>query len=181
MTTTPPLVDPRVIALAHYAGRALLENVLARHGITFQQSVALRLAALADGPVARERLVEGVTGALKIGASEVHGVLDQLITARLLTPDGAPESASTTSSHLRITDAGRELYTTTSGATAPVTARIYDGIPAQDLAVTGRVLSLITERADAELAALTRWPRPLSGRRNIRPTGSVVGREGGTE
>ncbi|MGW0495928.1 MarR family transcriptional regulator [Streptomyces sp. NPDC003007] len=148
MTTTPPRVDPRVIALAHYAGRALLENVLARHGITFQQSVTLRLAADADGPVRREQLTDGVTGALKIDAAEAQEVLDELAAAQLLTPDGASE--------VRITDAGRELYTTTSGETAPITARIYDGIPAEDLAVTGRVLSLITGRADAELAALSR-------------------------
>ena len=146
--TTTALADPRVIALAHYAGRALLENVLARHGVTFQQSVTLRLAAVADGPVGREQLVGGVTGALKIDAPEVHGVLDELIAARWLVPDGA--------SALRITDAGRELYATTTGETAPLTARVYDGIPAEDLAVTGRVLSLITERAGAELAALTR-------------------------
>jgi DNA-binding MarR family transcriptional regulator len=148
MTTATPRVDPRVIALAHYAGRALLENVLTRHGITFQQSVTLRLAAVADGPVRRELLADGVTGALKIDAAEAHHVLDELIAAQLLTPAGASE--------VRITDAGRELYATTSGETAPITARIYDGIPVQDLAVTGRVLSLITERADAELAALTR-------------------------
>ncbi|MEV0238496.1 MarR family transcriptional regulator [Streptomyces sp. NPDC050674] len=148
MTTTAPHVDPRVIALAHYAGRALLEHVLDRHGVTFQQSVTLRLAALADGPVARERLVDGVTDALKTGAAEVHGVLDELIAARWLAPVGA--------SDVRITDAGRELYATISRETAPVTARIYAGIPAEDLAVTGRVLSLITERAGAELAVLSR-------------------------
>ncbi|MEW2810479.1 MarR family transcriptional regulator [Streptomyces massasporeus] len=148
MTTTAPLVNPRDIALAHYAGRAVLETVLARHGITFQQSVTLRLAAVADGPVGREQLVDGVTGALKIDAAEVHGVVDELIAAQLLTPDGA--------SDVRITDAGRQLYATTSGETAPITARIYDGIPAEDLAVAGRVLRLITERAGAELKALRR-------------------------
>ncbi|MFF5570222.1 MarR family transcriptional regulator [Streptomyces luteogriseus] len=148
MTTSTPPVGPRDIALAHYAGRALLETVLARHGITFQQSVTLRLAAVADGPVGREQLVDGVTGALKIDAAEVHGVLDELVAAQLLTPDG--------SSDVRITEAGRELYATTSGETAPITARIYDGIPAEDLVVTGRVLSLITERAGAELTTLRR-------------------------
>jgi DNA-binding MarR family transcriptional regulator len=148
MTTSTPPVGPRDIALAHYAGRALLETVLTRHGITFQQSVTLRLAALADGPVGREQIVDGVTGALKIDPAEVHRVLDELIAAQLLTPDG--------SSDVRITDAGRELYATTSGETAPITARIYDGIPTEDLAVTGRVLSLITERAGAELTALRR-------------------------
>jgi DNA-binding MarR family transcriptional regulator len=148
MTTSTPPVGPRDIALAHYAGRALLETVLTRHGLTFQQSVTLRLAAVADGPVGREQIVDGVTGALKIDTAEVHRVLDELIAAQLLTPDG--------SSDVRITDAGRELYATTSGETAPITARIYDGIPAEDLAVTGRVLSLITERAGTELTALRR-------------------------
>ncbi|MFI9755846.1 MarR family transcriptional regulator [Streptomyces collinus] len=148
MTTTTPLVDPRVIALAHYAGRALLQHVLDRHGMTFEQSVTLRLAAIADGPVGREQLVDGVTEALKTDAGQVHGVLDDLIAARLLAQAGEAE--------VRITDAGRELYATTSGEAAPVTARIYDGIPAEDLAVTGRVLTLITGRAGTELAALTR-------------------------
>jgi hypothetical protein len=53
---------------------------------------------------------------------------------------------------LRLTDAGRELHERTSAEIAPVSARLYAGIPAEDLAVAGRVLALITERADAEPA-----------------------------
>ncbi|WP_432196181.1 MarR family transcriptional regulator [Streptomyces sp. bgisy027] len=147
MTTTTPLVDPRVIALAHYAGRALLENVLARHGSTFQQSVTLRLVAVAEGPVERDTLVAGVVGALKIDAAQAHSVVDELIAAELLA-DQEPSA-------VRITEAGRERHTSTSAATAPITARIYDGIPKEDLAAAGRVLTLITERADAEFAAMT--------------------------
>ncbi|MGC9540639.1 MarR family transcriptional regulator [Streptomyces sp. UG1] len=148
MTATTPLVDPRVIALAHYAGRALLEHVLARHGATFQQSVTLRLAAVAEGPVERERLADSVTGALKIAAAEANSVVDELIAAELLAPQEP--------SQVRITDAGRELYERTSAETAPITTRIYAGIPAEDLAAAGRVLTLITERANAEFAALTK-------------------------
>ncbi|WP_053849825.1 MarR family winged helix-turn-helix transcriptional regulator [Streptomyces sp. NRRL B-24085] len=148
MTTTPVLLGPRVIALAHYAGRALLENVLARHGVSFQQSVTLRLAAVAEGPVERERIAGDVVAALKIDAAEAHSVVDELVSAGLLAPHG--------SSGVRITDAGRELFATTSAETAPLSARVYAGIPEEDLAVAGRVLTLITERADAELAALTR-------------------------
>lgn len=148
MTTTTPLVDPRVIALAHYAGRALLESVLTRHGATFQQSVTLRVVAVADGPVERDRLVDSVVGSLKIDAAEVHSVVDELIAAELLAAHGP--------SQVRLTDAGRELYGRTSAATAPITARIYDGIPREDLAVAGRVLTLITERANAELATITK-------------------------
>ncbi|WP_329342313.1 MarR family transcriptional regulator [Streptomyces sp. NBC_00663] len=145
-TTTPPLLNPRVIALAHYAARAVLERVLARHGVTFQQSVTLRLAAVADGPVEREHLVDGVVGSLKIDTAEASAVVDELVAAQLLAPEEP--------SRVRITEAGRELYDTTSTATAPITARVYAEIPEEDLAVAGRVLTLITERANAELAAL---------------------------
>ncbi|MFJ9147649.1 MarR family winged helix-turn-helix transcriptional regulator [Streptomyces sp. NPDC102270] len=154
MTTTTPtataVLNPRVIALAHYAARAVLEKVLARHGVTFQQSVTLRLAAVAEGPVERDRIAGDVVGALKIDAAEAHSVVDELVSAGLLAPHESPHE----SPQVRITDAGRELFETTSAETAPVTARVYADIPAEDLAVAGRVLSLITERADAELAAL---------------------------
>ncbi len=148
MTTTTPPLNPRVIALAHYASRALLENVLARHGATFQQSVTLRLVAVADEAVERDHLVGGVVGALKIDPAEVHSVVDELITAGLLAPEEG--------SRMRITDAGRELYDRTGAETAPITARVYADISSEDLAAAGRVLSLITERADAELATLAK-------------------------
>ncbi|WP_328877607.1 MarR family transcriptional regulator [Streptomyces sp. NBC_00299] len=148
MTTTTPLLDPRVIALAHYASRALLERVLARHGATFQQSVTLRLVNVADGPVERDHLVDGVVGALKIDAAKAHSVVDELIAAQLLAPQEP--------SRVRITDAGRELYERTSAETAPISARVYADIPTEDLAAAGRVLTLITERANAELAAMKR-------------------------
>ncbi|MFI1356179.1 MarR family transcriptional regulator [Streptomyces sp. NPDC020898] len=145
-TPTAPTLNPRVIALTHYAARAVLESVLARHGATFQQSVTLRLIAVADGPVEREWLVGEVVDALKTDRADVHAVVEELVEARLL----AAESAL-----LSLTDAGRELYRTTSAETAPISARIYAGIPTDDLAVAGRVLSLIHARANAELAALS--------------------------
>ncbi|MFJ3670204.1 MarR family transcriptional regulator [Streptomyces sp. NPDC090106] len=153
MTTTgtaTPLLDPRVLALAHYAGRGILERVLAGHGVTFQESVTLRVAAVADGPVEREGIAAEVVGSLKIGAAEARAVVDGLVGAGLLAAEGP--------SGVRITDAGRALHARTSAETAPVSARIYAGIPTEDLAVAGRVLTLITQRADAELAALAGAP-----------------------
>ncbi|MGW5636871.1 MarR family transcriptional regulator [Streptomyces sp. NPDC003832] len=145
MTTTTPPLNPRVIALAHYASRALLESVLARHGVTFQQSVTLRLAAIAEGPVERAALVGDVVGALKTGRAEAGTVVDELLAAGLLSGAGP--------SRVGITDAGRALYERTSAETAPVSTRVYADLPAEDLAAAGRVLTLITERANAELAA----------------------------
>ncbi|MFI8913182.1 MarR family winged helix-turn-helix transcriptional regulator [Streptomyces sp. NPDC053513] len=146
MTTTAPTTNGRVIALAHYSARALLEGVLTRHGLTFEQSVTLRAATVADGPVEHDALVTDVVGSLKSDPAVVHGVIDELTAARLLEQDPARAS------RLRLTDAGRELYETTAVETAGISARLYAGIPAEDLAVTGRVLTLLTERANAELA-----------------------------
>ncbi|WP_086729577.1 MarR family transcriptional regulator [Streptomyces carpinensis] len=145
MTTTAPPVNGRVIALAHYAGRALLEGVLARHGATFHQSVTLRAVVAAGGSIGPDELVGDVTGSLKTDESVVRGVIEELTATKLLEGDPA-------ASRLRLTDAGRELYESTTTETAEISARLYAGIPAEDLAIAGRVLALITERANAQLA-----------------------------
>ncbi|MFE2044724.1 MarR family transcriptional regulator [Streptomyces sp. NPDC059477] len=143
--TSAPVLNPSVIGVAHYAGRAVLETVLARHGATFLQLMTLRPVALADGTVERAELIRQVTGSLKTPEAEVDDTIDALVAAGLVAADG---------SGVRATDAGRALHETSGAETRPISARIYAGIPADDLAVAGRVLTLITERANAELAAL---------------------------
>lgn len=148
MTTTAPVLNSRVLGLAHYAARAVLEKVLAGHGLTFQQSVTLRLVALADEPVEREALVDRIVDSLKVEKARIRSVVEELVAAELVETDPARPS------RLRITDAGRESHTRSTAETAPISARIYAGIPAEDLATAGRTLTLITERANAELAAM---------------------------
>ncbi|WP_046494141.1 hypothetical protein [Streptomyces odonnellii] len=145
-TTNEPAADARALALAHYAARGLLEHVLSRHGITFQQQIALRAAITSDVPQTPDDLVTQVRGYLKADPADIRATLDELLAKHLLVEDGA---------HLRPTEAGRELTATVGAETAPVSARVWGGIPAADLAVAGRVLALVTERANAELAALT--------------------------
>ncbi|MFD7698572.1 MarR family transcriptional regulator [Streptomyces caelestis] len=151
MTTTAPTgsapaADTRALGLAHYAARGVLEHFLARHGLTFQQQITLRAVVAADTPWTPDGLVARVRGDLKADPADIRAALGVLLERRLLVADGA---------HLRATDAGRELTAAVGAESAPVTARIWGGIPAEDLAAAGRVLALVTERADAELAALT--------------------------
>ncbi len=87
MTTTAPPADSRLIALAHYAARGVLESVLGRHGLTFQQSVTLRPVALSDAPVSREALVAEVCHALKADPDDIHGVVDELIGKGLVVDE----------------------------------------------------------------------------------------------
>ena len=85
--------------------------------------------------------------ALKVGEDSVQGTIDELIAAGLVATDA---------SEVRITDAGRAVYERITKETSPVSARIWGGIPEEDLLATGRVLALVTERANAELAAVAR-------------------------
>ncbi|MEU4964010.1 MarR family transcriptional regulator [Streptomyces smyrnaeus] len=145
-TATAPVANARNLALAHYAARGVLEHVLDRHGSTFQQQVALRAAITADAPQTPDDLVTRVQDSLKADPADIRTTVDTLLAKQLLVTDGE---------HLRPTDAGRELLAAVGDETAPVSARIWGGIPDEDLAATGRVLALVTERANAELAALT--------------------------
>ncbi|MGW6741861.1 MarR family transcriptional regulator [Streptomyces sp. NPDC055025] len=148
MTTaaTNPAADARTVALAHYAARGVLEHILARHGATFQQQVTLRAAITTETPQTPDDLITQVQGFLKADPADIRATLDELLAKQLLVMDGA---------HLHPTDAGRELLAATGAETAPVSARIWGGIPAEDLTAAGRVLALVTERANAELAART--------------------------
>ncbi|WP_030619500.1 MarR family winged helix-turn-helix transcriptional regulator [Streptomyces fulvoviolaceus] len=145
MTTTAPTLDSRVIGLAHYAARAVLESVLTRYDLTFQQSVTLRPVAIADAPVERDELVGQVAGSLKVDTADIHDTIEELIGKGLVAAEA---------SLLQVTDSGRGLYAETSAETGQFSARIYAGISTEDRATAGRVLTLITERANAELAAL---------------------------
>ncbi|MFE9421307.1 MarR family transcriptional regulator [Streptomyces griseofuscus] len=145
-STTAPVADARALGLAHYAARGVLEHVLAQHGITFQQQVVLRAAVTADTPQTPDDLITQVQGSLKADPAHLRATLDELLAKQLLVADGA---------HLRSTDAGHELLAAAGAETAPITARIWGGIPAEDLVAAGRVLALVTERANTELAALT--------------------------
>ncbi|MFC8229124.1 MarR family transcriptional regulator [Streptomyces sp. NPDC057287] len=138
--------DARTLGLAHYAARGVLEHVLTRHGATFLQQITLRAAVTAEVAPTPDDLVTQVRGTLKAAPADIRVTLDELLAKGLLVEDGA---------HLRPSDAGRELLAVVAAETAPASARIWGGIPAEDLAAAGRVLALVTRRAEAELAALS--------------------------
>lgn len=144
MATSVPPVNGQVIGLAHYASRAALERVLARSGTTFEQSVALRAVSDNGGTAERARVVGRLTGALKIEEPAAMRTVEELTALKLLE-EPAPGQVS-------LTDGGRELFASIRTAGDEIAARVYAGIPAEDLATAGRVLALVTERAEAELA-----------------------------
>ncbi|MEO3771050.1 hypothetical protein [Micromonospora sp. B9E7] len=139
--STAPTLNGQVIGQAHYATRALLERAVAPLGLSFGQ--VLTLNVLADGPVERAHLTHRITTTLKVDESAVHEVIAALVDADLAQLDEP---------HLRLTDTGRATQRAIADAVAGITARLYGDIPADDANAAARVLTLITQRANAELA-----------------------------
>ena len=86
-----------------------------------------------------------MAGALKISEAEARARIGDLVTAQLLQIAGGAPAVT-------VTGAGRQLHGRISTATADVIQRLWGDLPAGDLATAGRVLAVITGRANAELA-----------------------------
>ncbi|MGC5310692.1 MarR family winged helix-turn-helix transcriptional regulator [Micromonospora zamorensis] len=147
--STVPTLNGQVIGQAHYATRALLERAIGPLGVTFNQVVALH--ALAQGPVERAHLTQRVTSTLKIDEPAVRQVVDQLVDAGLAQVDG-PSGGD--ERQLALTDTGRATQRSVVAAVADLSARLYADIPSDEAGTAARVLTLVTERANAELAAV---------------------------
>ncbi len=100
----------------------------------FEQWVVLNRTA--TGELASADLL---AGRLRIPVPAAADALAALRDRGLLDPDGA------------LTPAGRARHAEISAGLAGITARLYGDLPADDLAVAGRVLTLVTARAQAEL------------------------------
>jgi hypothetical protein len=141
-TAHQPL-NPQVIGRAETALGALLGPILAEAGCTFQQWVILALVKVGGSPVDRAELVARVIDARKFAAADVEAAFARL------TADGLLSSGS---GAVGLTDAGQDLHRRVRARIDEVTSGLFD-FPAEDLATAGRVLAIVTDRANAFLAS----------------------------
>lgn len=137
-----PTLSTQVIGQAESALGALLDPILARAQTSFQQWLVLTVTSAAGGEIDRGLLVDRISGARKIDGGEAESAIGELDAAGLVEAGG----------RLTLTESGRARYGQIRRAIDQVTARLFD-FPVQDLATAGRVLSVVTKRANAELAA----------------------------
>ncbi|MCG5471248.1 MarR family winged helix-turn-helix transcriptional regulator [Micromonospora sp. LAH09] len=150
--STVPTLNGQVIGHAHYATRALLERAIGPLGVTFNQLLALHV--LAEGPAERAHLTHRVTSTLKIDEPAVHQVVDQLVDAGLAQVDAPSSTVGGDEPRLALTDTGRTTQRRVVAAVADLSARLYADIPTDEASTAARVLTLVTRRANAELAAV---------------------------
>jgi DNA-binding MarR family transcriptional regulator len=143
--TTYPTLTPQVIGQAEKTLNAILYRLLAGPGLTEAQWITLTLAARGAGSGGRDQLVTQVAHGLKVDAAQASAHVAELAAAQLTQDAGA-------ASPVRLTAAGQRVYGQIRAGVAQVTERLWGDLPAADLATAGRILSIITDRANAELS-----------------------------
>ena len=147
MSKQTPTLTGQDIGQAERATRALLDAVLAETETTFHQSVVLNLtAANAPSPAVLDGVVERMTHGLKIGRPTALDAIDELVAKGLVRRAGDPVS-------LALTSAGKTRFRSIRHGIGQIAERLYGDLPPEDLATTHRILAIVTERANAELAA----------------------------
>src|SRR5215467_5542146 len=140
MPDYPPL-STQVIGQAESALGALLDPLLAGTGITFSKWLVLTVTAGSGAGIDRGQLIARISEARKVDGATVGAALTEVTAAGLVTADDP----------VALTDAGRATYQRIRGPLEQITAQLFD-FPAEDLATAGRVLSIVTARANALLA-----------------------------
>ena len=143
---TGPSLNPQVIGQAENALRALLERSLVGTGLAYRHWIALSIAVGNEVALDQDELVGRIAGVLKVDDTAAREAVADLRARKLA------ETVPGDGSRVQPTDAGRELHREVRMAIAEIVTRLFRDITADDLETAGRVLMLITARADAELA-----------------------------
>jgi len=143
--STYPTFSPRVIGQAEKTLNAILGRELAGTGLTEPQWVILTLAVTSGGTAERDQFTHMVADALKISGAEAEARVADMVTAQQLQITGEPPAVTATG-------AARQLHGRISATNTQIVQRLWGDLPAGDLATAARVLAVITERANTELA-----------------------------
>ena len=144
MTDTLTL-NGQVLGQAERATRALLEVLLAETGTPFEQWVTINLVHAEGGSIDEADLVQRLASGLRIDGEAALDVVGALRSPALLqTADDAR--------CVELTAAGAARHDRIRAGIDQITERLYGDVAHDDLVTAGRVLTLVTERAKAELA-----------------------------
>jgi len=143
--STYPTLSPRIIGQAEKTLNVILGRQLAGTGLTEPEWVILTLAVGSGGTTGHQAFTRMVADALKISEAEARALIGDLVTAQHLRITGEPPAVTVSASAL-------QLHRQIGAAVIGITQRLWGDLPAEDLATAGRVLVIITDRANAELA-----------------------------
>jgi DNA-binding MarR family transcriptional regulator len=146
--TTSPTFGAPVLGQTEKALNAILSRELAGTGLTEPLWVTLTVTVGGGGTVDRDELIAQLAGVFRVSKAEAESRIAELEAAQLL------QSSDGERSPVEVTESGRQLHGEIRGAVTEITQRLWGDLPAEDLAIAGRVLDTILARADAELTGV---------------------------
>jgi DNA-binding MarR family transcriptional regulator len=147
MATQAPALSTQVIGQAESALGAILEPLLDQAELTFPQWLVLVITSASGDSVARGELVQRISTSRKLPSVQVLSALEKLAVAGLV------ETTADADVTVALTPVGLARFQDVRGKVDEITGRLFD-LPADDLVVAGRVLSIVTARANAEIARI---------------------------
>jgi hypothetical protein len=142
-----PILTGDAINLAARAVQAVLEGLLEETGTSFHEWVTLNAVAASGGSIEQHVLEARLHDSLKRDADAIDEAIAHLVNEGHLRRVPGAEAA------LEVTPSGSALHDRIRSGSGEIAARLYEGIPVEDLAATARVLATVRERANADLAA----------------------------
>lgn len=143
-TSTPTLpFGAQLIGRTEKSLNAILQRILVDGGLSEPEYVAMRVCAEHTG--AQRLDLEGQLAVVfRKGKDQASSLLDSLTGAGIIATDATGCVA--------LTPTGRDLRDRMAAETDAITARLWGDLAADDLAVAGRVLSTVLQRAAGERA-----------------------------
>jgi hypothetical protein len=132
---------PQLLGQAENALRALLTRTLAGSGLGYHEWVLINGIAGSGAEADRAALTALAVDALKISPADVDAALDR-----------ARDHIAATPTTVRLTEHGRAWYADRTAAVRRDAAVLFHGLDPRDTEGASRVLTTITERANALLA-----------------------------
>jgi DNA-binding MarR family transcriptional regulator len=152
---TPPTPSPapaltgRDIGQAEHAVRALLDQLLDRAGMTYEDWTIL-FALDAGGPQTGETLARVQADGLKIPVTQASATVAGLRTTGVLAE--TPGRGAGSEPVLTMSEAGEARFLPIRQQVATITVELYGDLPPSDLEATQRTLAEVTRRANTRLA-----------------------------
>jgi DNA-binding MarR family transcriptional regulator len=141
--TSEPTLTTRTIGETESALNGLLSKVLADTGLDELGWVALRLVSVMPPPLTAAGLTAQLSASKKVDGAKATAVLADLEGRGIVERIG--DNVSTTPAGARLSD----QLTLEVGQ---LTAHLWEGLDAAELTIAARVLTTITQRANALLA-----------------------------
>jgi DNA-binding MarR family transcriptional regulator len=141
-TTTPDLpFGAQLIGRTEKSLDAVLKATLVGSGLSEPEYVALRVCSDRSGEQ-RTDVIAQLAAAFRRGEDHAAQLIERLSEAGLINSDPAAP--------VELTQAGHELHDRLVAETDAIAGRLWGDLPAHELAVAARVLSIVLGRAATE-------------------------------